>query len=213
MVRHAQASFGTNDYDRLSLLGMKQAVCLGQHLKATHPKFEAVYLGGLNRHRQTLEGIMDSGVNAEETYIRDELNEYDAESLLAQLPSGIQQDSDHATHFKLLRQALQLWMSGAIQPDGMPTYMLFQQRLLALLADIRANHSGPVLIVSSGGPIATVIGRLLDASVAATISINYRIRNASITELAYDDKRHHVLGLNHVDHLSRLGNSQWITYV
>ena len=56
LVRHAQASFGTDDYDRLSELGHRQSRWLGQWFADRDIVFDRVVTGSLRRHRETLAG-------------------------------------------------------------------------------------------------------------------------------------------------------------
>ena len=49
LVRHGQASFGSDDYDRLSPLGQRQSLRLGEHWRAHGLHFDAVYTGTLLR--------------------------------------------------------------------------------------------------------------------------------------------------------------------
>jgi broad specificity phosphatase PhoE len=53
LIRHGQASFGTEDYDRLSALGTRQAEVLGEYLRDHGIAFDAVYSGDLQRQRET----------------------------------------------------------------------------------------------------------------------------------------------------------------
>ena len=57
LVRHGQASFGADDYDQLSPLGLQQAQRLGAHWLAHGQRFDTVLMGTLRRHAQTLDGI------------------------------------------------------------------------------------------------------------------------------------------------------------
>ena len=45
LIRHAQASFGTSDYDRLSPLGCRQAGALGEYFRDCAIHIDAVYSG------------------------------------------------------------------------------------------------------------------------------------------------------------------------
>ena len=84
LVRHAQASFGADDYDQLSPLGMKQSQRLGEYLHGKGLKFDAVYTGTLRRHGQTLQGISEGMQWTPEDVQRlPGLNEYDSEAVLA----------------------------------------------------------------------------------------------------------------------------------
>ena len=53
LVRHGQASFGSDNYDQLSSLGFEQARLLGQWFAHTRQSFGQVVTGGMARHRQT----------------------------------------------------------------------------------------------------------------------------------------------------------------
>jgi broad specificity phosphatase PhoE len=81
------------------------------------------------------------------------------------------------------------------------------------LEHVRANHYGQnVLIVTSGGPIATAVGHVLRTSPETTIDLNMRIRNSSITEFAFTPKRHMLVTFNAIPHLEDPQYAQWITY-
>ena len=53
LIRHGQASFGTDNYDRLSDLGSRQAEVLGEYFRDHGIAFDAVYSGDLQRQRET----------------------------------------------------------------------------------------------------------------------------------------------------------------
>jgi broad specificity phosphatase PhoE len=55
LVRHGQASFGSEDYDRLSPLGERQSECLGAYFRDAGIHLDAAYCGGLRRQRATAE--------------------------------------------------------------------------------------------------------------------------------------------------------------
>ena len=57
LVRHGQASFGADDYDQLSALGVRQCVRLGEYFRQRGRRFDAVLTGTLKRHAQSLAGI------------------------------------------------------------------------------------------------------------------------------------------------------------
>ena len=58
LVRHGQASFGTDDYDRLSAAGEQQGVWLGEYFAQQALTFDRVICGTLNRHAQTVDAIL-----------------------------------------------------------------------------------------------------------------------------------------------------------
>ena len=79
-VRHGQASFGEEDYDKLSQNGHRQAYLLGLKLKELSFKFDKVICGGMTRHRETLEELQKS-VNLSNIIIDQRLNELNYQQL------------------------------------------------------------------------------------------------------------------------------------
>ena len=55
LVRHGQAGFLAEDYDRLSALGRRQAARLGEWLRATGRPAAPAFSGGMRRHAETAE--------------------------------------------------------------------------------------------------------------------------------------------------------------
>ena len=93
-----------------------------------------------------------------------------------------------------------------------PTTPTFVDGVWQALEQVRRNCSGNVLMVSSGGPIATAVGRVLGTSPETTIELNMRIRNSAVTELAFNPKRHMLLTYNTLPHLDDARYQDWITY-
>ena len=115
-------------------------------------------------------------------------------------------------HFRLLRDALQAWMAGRTQPQGMPSYADFVGGIEAALDHVRQSHTGDVMIVSSGGPISTAVGRVLGTPPETTIELNLRIRNTALTEFVFNPKRHMLLTYNTLPHLDSDEHQSWITF-
>lgn len=219
LVRHGQASFGADDYDQLSELGARQSVRLGQYLAEKGLQFEATYSGNLKRHTQTLDGIRVGLTNAASlghTHTWPGLNEYDSEAVIKAIaPRPLQRPTTpelYRDHFRMLRDGLTQWMNGVISPQGMPSYAEFVLGVTRALDHIRRQHTGNVLVVSSGGPISTAVGQLLGTSPETTIELNYRIRNSALTEFVFTPKRHTLLTYNGLPHLDRAEYASWITY-
>jgi broad specificity phosphatase PhoE len=80
------------------------------------------------------------------------------------------------------------------------------------LDHVRQNHTGSVLFVSSGGPISTAVGHILGAPAETTIELNLRIRNTSLTELAFTPKRHMLVTYNTLPHLDADAHKDWVTF-
>jgi broad specificity phosphatase PhoE len=214
LIRHGQASFGAEDYDNLSELGHQQAERLGAYFKKKNLQFDAVITGTLRRHTQTWQGIAKGADFAHEPLQMPSLNEYDSHAVIATIHTGKLEKPDtpemYRHHFRLLKDGLTQWMNGVVSPVGMPSYVDFQQGVVDALDHVRKTQSGNVLIVSSGGPISTAVGHILGTTPEATIELNLRIRNASITEFAFTPKRHMLVTYNTMPHLEELPD--WVTY-
>ena len=216
LVRHGQASFGADDYDVLSELGMRQAVRLGEYFKTKGITFDAALTGTLRRQISTFKGICD-GMQVElEAQRWPGLNEYDSEAVIATIhPHKLEKPTSpemYRSHFRLLRDGLKQWMDGVVSPKGMPEYSDFVAGVTAALDHVRAVHTGNVLLVSSGGPISTAVGHVLGTSPETTIELNLRIRNASVTEFAFTPKRHMLVTYNTLPHLDAPEHAAWVTY-
>lgn len=217
LVRHGQASFGAADYDQLSDLGLRQSVRLGEYFAERGIHFDGLIAGTLRRHKQTLAGILQGMDRAGEHLSWEGLNEYDSEAVIATVhPHKLAKPTSPDMvrhHFRLLRDGLAQWMAGSTRPAGMPAYADFLAGVAGALDHVRANHYGHnVLVVTSGGPIATAVGHVLGTKPEVTIDLNLRIRNTAVTEFAFTPKRHMLVGFNAVPHLDAPAYRDWITY-
>jgi len=217
LVRHGQASFGADDYDQLSELGHRQSVRLGEFFAHHGIRFDGLIAGTLRRHKQTLAGILQGMGQAGECLDWEGLNEYDSEAVIAAIhPQPLERPTSPEMvrhHFRLLRDGLAQWMAGAASPRGMPTYAAWAAGVAGALDHVRANHYGQkVLVVTSGGPISTAVGHVLGISPQATIELNLRIRNTSVTEFAFTPKRHSLVSFNCLPHLDAPQLREWVTY-
>jgi broad specificity phosphatase PhoE len=216
LVRHGQASFGAADYDQLSPLGTRQCHALGEYLADRGLQFEAVLRGSLRRHVQSLAALAAGhrGLPAAQEWPG--LNEYDGEALVRAIHDGPAPDAHtpegYREHFRLLRSGLQGWMAGSSAPQGLPRYVDWVAGITAALDHVRSQHSGDVLVVSSGGPIATIVGQVLGAPAETTIDLNMRIRNSALTELSYSARRCTLLSFNHLPHLDHPDRRAWVSY-
>lgn len=216
LVRHGQASFGAADYDNLSELGHRQSVRLGEYFAGKGLQFEAVIVGTLRRHAQTWTGIAQGAGLTQQALEWPGLNEYDSAAVIHAIhPAPLEKPDTpemYRHHFRLLRDGLTQWMNGVVSPQGMPSYDAFVEGVTSALDHVRRQHTGNVLIVSSGGPISTAVGHVLGTTPETTIELNLRIRNSSVTELAYTPKRHMLVTYNTLPHLDDAPYADWVTY-
>ena len=216
LVRHGQASLGAADYDQLSALGQQQSLRLGQYFRQKGLTFDAVLSGTLRRHRQTYAGIREGAGLVQEALAWPGLNEYDSAAVIAAIhPQPLEKPDTperYRQHFRLLRDGLTQWMNGVVSPSGMPSYREFQLGVSSALDHVRQHCAGNVLLVSSGGPIATAVGQVLGTTPETTIELNLRLRNSAVTEFAFSPKRHTLLTFNTLAHLDHPDDADWITY-
>jgi broad specificity phosphatase PhoE len=99
-----------------------------------------------------------------------------------------------------------------VSPRGMPSYADFVKGITSALDHVRHHCSGNVLLVSSGGPISTAIAHVLGTTPETSIELNLRIRNISVTEMAFTPKRHSLVSFNTLSHLDGAKYAPWITY-
>ncbi|MEY8690214.1 MAG: histidine phosphatase family protein [Leptothrix sp. (in: b-proteobacteria)] len=221
LIRHGQASLGAADYDQLSTLGHQQAERLGAHWRERGLAFDAVLCGTLRRQRQTLAGIERGLGQPLPALDWPGLNEYDSDALLAALdrdepapePIDVRTPDGHRAHFRRLRTALQRWAAGTLAAPGLRTHADWVAGVLGALAHVQSQHPrGAVLVVSSGGPIATALGHALCVPVEGVIELNLRLRNTSVSELARSPRGHRVHSVNGIAHLDDPAHAGWITY-
>lgn len=216
LVRHGQASLGAADYDQLSPLGAQQSQRLGEHWHAQGITFDAVITGTMKRHAQTLAGIQQ-GMSTQHTALMwPGLNEYDAEAVIRAIQPGElvkpTTPEGYKQYFRLLRDGLAQWMAGVVSPQGMPSYTEFVQGVVSALDHVRQQHEGHVLMVSSGGPIATAVAHVLRTSPETSIELNMRLRNSAVSEFSFNPKRHSLVSFNNVPHLETPSHKDWITF-
>jgi len=227
VVRHGQAAFGTEHYDRLTEIGFTQARLLGAYFARRNIRFDAVFTGTLRRQTETAQGIFEghSELGApppQETFAG--LDEYNPEAVMmaftgnfpapAPAPAAARRDPVVVReHFRVLREALLAWAEDRTQPEGMPAWQAFQEGAVAAIIEARRRFpDGNVLIVSSGGPIAAIVAGALNAPPATAIELNLRIRNSSLTEFASTPRRHHLVSFNGLPHLDTNSDPTLTTY-
>lgn len=217
LVRHGQASFGANDYDQLSDLGTRQSVQLGSHFASKGITFDLVLCGMLRRHHQTLSAISE-GMNQDLHAMHwPNLNEYNSEAVIAAIhpePRDRTPTPDnYRHHFRLLRAGLLQWMLGNTQPQDTPSWEIFGRQVVAVLDHVRQSQAERVLLVSSGGPIASAIGHVLNTPPEATIELNMRLRNTAVSEFSFGPKRHALQTYNTLPHLEHLDVADWVSHI
>lgn len=197
LVRHAQGSLGTDDYDRLSEVGFRQAEYVGRHLEA-EVKAAVMIRGELKRHRQTADYL--SGLGACRT--DPDLNEYRVDHLLeaafmradelaldAPGPAALADPVAYLdTFLALFPRVLEAWQTERLDCAVNGRWSAFSQRVGAAGRRmlLMADETGTVVAVTSAGVISTLAASLLGHDLAWQRNLNVTLYNASITELRRD---------------------------
>ncbi len=228
LVRHAQAAFGTDDYDRLTELGHQQARWLGDYFRDRNAAFDRVFTGTLRRHRETLEGIVLGGCRVETAREDGRLDEYDPERLVrahlaaiegqrAEPPGGVAPNPEDSRkqHFRLLREALTAWTDGRVDAAVHRPFTEFQEGAYqAFRAACSPEPAMPerVLIISSGGPIASILAHHLEMPASSFVALNLQVRNSGFCELRFNAIAAQVVSFNNVPHLDQPARRRFITF-
>lgn len=181
LVRHGQASFGSDDYDVLSDVGREQSRVVGSELARRALRSPVVMCGSLLRQRDTAE-IALSFANLDAAPGTDaRWDEYDHLDLLKRY---VAEDAAHDGTSKgvqvLLDQALAAWVS---DPHGdWASFSGGAMDALQALVDSLAPGQDAV-VFTSGGVIAAVASTLLGVGPAGVVALNRVTMNGAITKL------------------------------
>lgn len=228
-IRHAQASFGEGNYDKLSGTGIKQAAILAEYLHGINIKFDEIYSGTMVRHRETCDQYIsvsgNKNVNIPDVIYDSRLNEYDAESILKILIPVLQNEKPHLNeHFdKLLSdkksfqiifsEIMNMWCSGNYDMKGAVTWEEFTSGIYQFLDErIRSGASRNIAVFTSGGPISAVIMKVLSLDLNTSMLIRDQIVNSSITRFRFSASGIMLSSFNEYSHLESSGVNNIITY-
>jgi broad specificity phosphatase PhoE len=226
LIRHGQASFGTDNYDQLSAVGREQSAILGSYFAALGAPIDRIYTGSLQRQRATAQLIADAlAPHAPALEIEPAFDEYDSESILRSFassltPEQLEQEgwpglrTDRRRFQFFLERAARAWVEAQIEAAGMLPWRSFHGRIIAAIENIMRTEgrSKTLLVSTSGGVIGTIVAHVLGLSNHLGIELNWAVHNASITRLIYNADRISLSMFNGLPHLDQEGKRQLITY-
>ena len=186
LVRHGQASFGTDDYDRLSVLGKDQSRITGEHLAAQEVAPVRIIHGEMLRQRQTAEGIQAGLGIGLDPHIDSGWNEYRAWELTGALSDPDPRAPKDSTIFQAeLERGAARWASGDHDGDYTESFTEFTTRVNTALDDACAAMSSgeSMIVVSSAGAIAWTAARLLGGGFDQWMAFNRVTVNTGITRI------------------------------
>jgi len=216
LVRHAQASFGEDDYDKLSELGHQQSLLLGEYLAQRHQRFDLVVTGDMLRHKQTADGILKANTDAE--LITDaSWNEFDFDAIVK---AYLGQFPDHqpgpkaprSDWYKVLKSAMLCWSQQTLELPNSETWSDFCYRVHRGTEYIQQSDYKNVLVVTSGGAMAVFLMSLFKSSVEQAIAFNLQIKNTSVNQFYFNRSGFQLNSFNNVGHLDTPNHLDKITY-
>lgn len=210
VIRHAQASFGANDYDRLSDLGHRQAELAGAALRAAGWAPDRLIAGTLERQKQTLTAMGFAAPPEQHAG----LNEYDFHDLLAvryggRMPDPVRQD--RKTHFRALRETILEWQAGGLA-GARESWAEFAARVAAARTFATDTQARRVLAISSGGPIGQLVATCLQAPAAQMMALNLQVKNTSMTRFVFSPGRIALHEFNATPHFATPQTAKLMTY-
>lgn len=237
LIRHAQASFFSDNYDQLSEKGFLQARLLGEHLASERRIFDTVYSGPLRRQLQTLETVRQVYKEAklpfpQKEIILAELSEHSGSSVMRSLmpqfktvdpifqafePEVERAPQDQIKHFlKAFHHFLRIWAKdelGFPHPVDIENWKEFRARVDRGMQKMMAeNQAGENIIAfSSAGAVSASIGFALNMKdQEKVVELGGQVRNSSITEYVFSASKINLHAFNRSPHLQ---SEELITHI
>lgn len=204
LVRHGQASFGSENYDALSPLGFEQSRLLGSALAARGITVEQVVHGTMRRHRETAETCAAAAGWSATTSIDAGWDEFDFLSVLAVHPPahGVGEPSK-AEFQRWFEDATAAWIAGEDRPYA-ESFAAFAERVdAALERTVALAADSDVAVFSSGGPVAWAVAAVLTDGGDADLwtRLNRMAVNSALTRLISGSRGVNLLSYNEQSHL------------
>ncbi|THH36711.1 histidine phosphatase family protein [Aliishimia ponticola] len=198
IVRHGQAAFGSDNYDRLSDLGRRQARAVAAHLRRTGWVPDRMVTGTLDRQVETLAEMGFDGTTERHAGF----NEYDFHDLLntrfgGQAPEPVMQD--RKTHFRTLRDTILEWQQDHIA-GAAESWGEFRGRVADALGFATDTDARRVLVVSSGGVIGQIVASTLGAPDPMMMELNLQVKNSSLHRFIFSRGRMMLAEFNATPH-------------
>jgi len=225
VIRHGQASFLEQNYDKLSALGETQARLLGEYWAKRRVIFDRVLSGPRTRQRETAritgEAYKASGIPWPAVEMAPEFDEYHGDTVLdAALPGLVERDPQvrdlqdvflksstpaekHRAFQRLFEIVIGRWVAGEIQAENVESWADFSARVNRGLSQIAANggQGQQVAVFTSGGPIGVTMQRALHLSAEDTLRVAWMVRNGACSEFLFSGERFTLSSFNAFPHL------------
>ncbi|HAJ27141.1 MAG TPA: histidine phosphatase family protein [Syntrophus sp. (in: bacteria)] len=230
LIRHGQASFGTDHYDRLSERGFIQSELLARYLLKIDQKFDTIYAGEMKRQIDTAEKVLsccrEAGRAVPALQILPEFNEYDSKGILKALVRDLAKDDpgmegDMALFYKdkkafqrIFEKVILRWITGGKEIPGVISWQEFRERVARGMRKVMADNGRgkAVLVFTSGGPISAAFQMATGISDEGTLRVVWHIVNTSVSSFIYNAEQISMTSFNNRAHLDLEKNSSLVTY-
>jgi len=225
LVRHGQASFGSDNYDRLSPLGIQQANHLRDHFSENAVELHGICSGRLQRQRSTAEILAGAAQQPVAVAISAAFDEYDAHSLMhryAQM-TGEPVQSLQGTTGRLdprgfqqhLEKVSRAWAQEQVSAPNLESWKAFRARVGRGIDDITTltPRSQNVAVATSAGVIGAAIAHVLGLEDLAALQLSYVVLNSAVTRIEFDGNRRTLASFNSTAHLERADRRELLTYL
>lgn len=194
LIRHGQASFGADDYDRLSPVGETQSRVLGTWLAGAQAPPDLVAIGPRQRHRRTAELCLQAAGIDVEWLVMDGLDELDHVEVLARYRPDLADPEAMRTEMRaaaeprrafqrLFAAAIERWIAEGHTGQYTRSWPQFRAATLDALQALAAHPARRIWAFTSGGPIAVMVNAVLGAPPARALQLSWPLVNTSMTEL------------------------------
>ncbi len=195
---------------------------LGECFAKEKLPIDVVVRGSLRRHRQTeaeaAAAYQAAGLPWPEASERSDWNEYDAGAIMSKLGDALQKrdpkfaqlvaefqaafEGPERNRFfqRMFESLMARWVSGDLLADGVESFAVFHARVTTGLQRVLEEGGGTVAVFTSGGPIGTCVQHALRAPGEVAVELNWRVRNASITEFVFGRGRLSLDSFNSIAH-------------
>ena len=227
LVRHGQASFGAESYDKLSPNGELQAKILGQYFDKILKEEPDVVAGSMQRHQQTANFALAECFPEAKIVTDSAWNEFNHQQVFAQYdprfnePHLLKQEvakesSPRAYLAKIFEGAIERWTGGEFHHEYDEAWPDFKNRVENALQNLcdKLTKTKPryAVVFTSGGVISVVAGKLLELNPNKTFALNWAIANTSLTTLRLVGNEPQLLSLNE-HHFIKAEDPQLLTWI
>tara|TARA_Y100001951_G_scaffold104634_1_gene116897 strand:- start:1413 stop:2111 length:699 start_codon:yes stop_codon:yes gene_type:complete len=226
LIRHGQASFGADDYDVLSPVGVRQAEVLGEHLEQLGIAFDRCVSGSLRRQQHTATSALQRMSSAPALDIDDAFNEFDADAVIRSLLPDLLPEEPEALHIlrngaqnraefqRLFAKLIQRWVSGEHDTPELQSWQAYVEQVAGGLQRIleQAHSKQNIAIFTSGGTITALLRLITGVPAEKAFDLNWQIVNTSLSLLKFRGSEVSLASFNSHVHLQLLKAPELITY-